>query len=378
MLYFPLRSGASGTRRHAITLALALVAAILALPAPSLAASKKPQRALQSDNAADAVTYGRRDELMNWATEVAERRGLDAVQLQQALAQARLQPAVQRLIAPPPAGSAKNWAAYRARFVEPVRIKAGVEFWRQNEAALAQAQERTGVPASVIVGIIGVETLYARQMGNFRVIDALTTLGFDFPANARRDRSAFFRDELEALFVLAQHQGIDPLSLKGSYAGAIGMPQFMPSSILRYAVDGDADGRIDLHGNPADVIASVAHYLAEFGWQRGMTTHYGVAVPVEVVDRAVLLAPDILPSFSAAQFAERGAVLDAAGLGHVGPLALVELQNGEAAPSYVAGTQNFYAITRYNWSSYYALAVIELGLAVEAVWLKAQGSTGSS
>jgi membrane-bound lytic murein transglycosylase B len=344
----------------------------LALPGPAIAAGKKAQRPLPSDGADDIVLYGRRDELMNWAAEVAERRGLDAAQLQHALAQARLQPAVQRLIAPPPAGNAKNWAAYRARFVEPLRIKAGVEFWRQNEAALAQAQARTGVPASVVVGILGVETIYGRQMGNFRVIDALTTLGFDFPQQARRDRSAFFREELEALFVLAQQQGIDPLSLKGSYAGAIGMPQFMPGSILRYAIDGDADGRIDLQYNPADVIASVAHYLAEFGWQRDMPTHYSVAVPVEVADRAALLAPDILPSFSAAQFAERGAVLDAAGLRHAGPLALVELQNGEAAPSYIAGTQNFYALTRYNWSSYYALAVIELGLAVEAARARAQ------
>ena len=355
-----------------------VVAGLAALPVPLWAATKKPPRAVQADTAPDAVTYGRRDELMRWAAEMAERRGLDAAQVQQSLAQARLLPSVQRLIAPPPAGSAKNWAAYRARFVEPVRIKAGVEFWRANEAALLQAQERTGVPASVIVGIVGVETLYARQMGNFRVIDALATLGFDFPANARRDRSAFFRDELEALFVLAQQQGIDPLTLKGSYAGAMGMPQFMPSSVLKYAVDGDADGRIDLHANPADVIASVANYLAAFGWQRDQPTHFNVAVPVEAADRAALLAPDILPSFSALEFAERGAVLDEAGRAHVGPLALVELQNGEAAPSYVAGTQNFYAITRYNWSSYYALAVIELGRAVSDRAGGAHGSTGSS
>ena len=352
--------------------------AAAALLAPAQAATKKPQRPVQADSAPDAVTYGRRDALMTWAAEMAERRGLDAAQVQQTLAQARLLPSVQRLIAPPPAGSAKNWAAYRARFVEPVRIKAGVEFWRANEALLLQAQERTGVPASVIVGIIGVETLYARHMGNFRVIDALATLGFDFPANARRDRSAFFRDELEALFVLAQQQRIDPLTLKGSYAGALGMPQFMPSSVLKYAVDGDADGHIDLHTNAADVIASVANYLKEFGWQRDLPTHFEVAVPVDASDRAVLLAPDILPSFSAVQFAERGAVLDEAGRAHVGLLALVELQNGEAAPSFVAGTQNFYAITRYNWSSYYALAVIELGRAVQAARVGTHGSTGAS
>ena len=118
--------------------------------------------------------------------------------------------------------------------------------------------------------------------------------------------------------------------------------------------------------NPADVIGSVAHYLAEHGWQRGQLTHYPVKPPVDTADRAALLAPDILPSFTAAQFAERGAVLDAAGAAHPGPLALVDLQNGDAAPSHIAGTANFYAVTRYNWSSYYALAVIELGQAVAA------------
>jgi membrane-bound lytic murein transglycosylase B len=129
-------------------------------------------------------------------------------------------------------------------------------------------------------------------------------------------------------------------------------------------VDLDGDGHIDLQNSPADVVGSVAHYLATFGWQRGLATHFAVAVPVDASDRAALLAPDILPSFSAAQFTERGAVLDAAGRAHPGPLALVELQNGDRAPSYVAGTQNFYTVTRYNWSSYYALAVIELAQAL--------------
>jgi membrane-bound lytic murein transglycosylase B len=274
---------------------------------------------------------------------------------------------VAQLIQPPPSGTAKNWAAYRARFVEPVRIRAGVAFWEENEHWLREAEARFGVPPEIVVGIVGVETLYGRHMGDFRVLDALATLALDFPAEAPRDRSAFFRDELGSFLVLCRSRGLDPLAPTGSYAGASGMPQFMPSSVLRYAVDFDGDGRVDLQGSPADVIGSVANYLAEFGWQRGQPTHYLVGVPVEAADRAVLLAPDILPSFSAAQFAEHGAALEAAGRVHEGPLALVELQNGSAAPSYVAGTGNFYAITRYNWSSYYALAVIELGQAVATV-----------
>jgi membrane-bound lytic murein transglycosylase B len=291
---------------------------------------------------------------------VAEKRGLDAAWVAQTLAGARLLSPVRRLIMPPPAGTAKNWAAYRARFVEPVRIEAGLAWWRAHAEWLQRAEARYGVPPEIVVGIVGVETFYGRVMGRFRVLDALATLAFDFPPG-RRDRSAFFRGELEELLVLARRQGLDPGSLRGSFAGAMGLPQFMPGSINRYAVDFDGDGHIDLHTHAADVIGSVANYLAQFGWQRGMPTHYAVAAPVDVSDRALLLGPDILPSFSAAQMAERGAELSEAGRAHDGPLALVELQNGEAAPSYVAGTQNFYAVTRYNWSSYYAMAVIDLG-----------------
>ena len=157
------------------------------------------------------------------------------------------------------------------------------------------------MPPEIVVGIVGVETIYGRQMGNFRVIDALATLAFDFPAG-RKDRSAFFRDELESWFVLCKSEGIDPLAWKGSYAGAIGMAQFMPSSFNRYAVDFDGDGHVDLHDSAADVIGSVAHYLAEFGWKRGLPTHFDVAAAGrQPRDRAALLAPDIVPTFSAAE-----------------------------------------------------------------------------
>jgi len=221
------------------------------------------------------------------------------------------------------------------------------------------------VPAEIVVGIVGVETIYGQQTGNFRIVDALATLAFDFPPG-RRDRSVFFRDELEAFLVLCRDQGVDPLAWRGSYAGAIGMPQFMPSSIAAHAVDFDGDGHIDLQGNAADVIGSVAHFLAEAGWQRGLATHYGVAAPVATSDRATLLGPDIVPLFSPDEFVELGARLpDAAMALETSKLALIELQNGDAAPTYVAGTSNFYAITRYNWSSYYAMAVIELGEAVK-------------
>ena len=337
----------------------AALTCLAALFSPPATAAKNAAE----DSKPELVTYGRRDDLMQFASELAERRGLDAAWVQAALQRARYIPNVAKFIMPPPAGTAKNWAAYRARFIEPVRIRAGLAFWRANQKWLALAEELYGVPPEIVVGIIGVETIYGRQMGNFRVIDALATLAFDFPAG-RKDRSPFFRDELENFFVLCRSEGIEPLELKGSYAGAIGMPQFMPSSFNKYAVDLDGDGHVDLHNNAADVIGSVAHYLAEFGWQHGVPTRFDVAPPVDSSERALLLGPDILPSFSAQEFVARGARLGDAALAHEGPLALVELQNGDAAPSYVAGTANFYAVTRYNWSSYYALAVIELGEAV--------------
>lgn len=321
---------------------------------------------VRDDSAPDVVTYGQREDVMKFGAELAARRGLDADWVQRQLAQSRYVPNVAKFIMPPPAGTAKNWAAYRSRFVEPVRIRAGLAFWRANEKWLNRAESLYGVPAEVVVGVIGVESIYGQQMGNFRVIDALATLSFDFPPG-RKDRSAFFRDELEQLFVLAHAEAVDPLQLRGSYAGAMGMGQFMPSSWNKYAVDLDGDGHIDMNRSAADVIGSVAHFLSENGWQRGQPTRFQVNVPVAAEDRAVLLGPDILPTFTAAQFAERGAGLEPRGAAYDGKLALVELQNGNAAPTYVAGTGNFYAVTRYNWSSYYALAVLELGEAVAKV-----------
>lgn len=345
-----------------LPLCAALVAGLV--PSPDAHARKRGHApALRSSTGADAIPYAGRAEIERFSAEFAAREGFDETALRQVLAQARYQPAVARLIMPPPAGTAKNWAAYRSRFVEPKRIGAGLAFWRANEKWLDLAQERWGVPPSIVVGIVGVETIYGQQTGGFRVIDALATLAFDFPPG-RRDRSEFFRDELEQFLLLCRRENVDPLQPRGSYAGAIGLPQFMPSSVLRYAIDFDEDGHIDLQSSAADVIGSVAHYLAQFGWQRDLPTHFEVAPPVDVHDRATLLVPDIVPSFTPQEFVDHGAQLPEAALNTDGKLALIELQNGEAAPSYVAGTSNFYAITRYNWSSYYAMAVIELGEAI--------------
>ncbi|HAU58520.1 MAG TPA: lytic murein transglycosylase B, partial [Comamonadaceae bacterium] len=185
-------------------------------------------------------------------------------------------------------------------------------------------------------------------------------------------RTAFFRRELEQFLSLMHRTNTDPFTPRGSFAGAMGWPQFMPSSWVRHAVDFDGDGRVDLFGSPQDAIGSVANYFIGHGWQPGMPTHFEVRLEGTPAQQDELLAPDILPTFSAASMQARGAALGETGARHPGPLALVELQNGNESPSYVAGTENFYAVTRYNWSSYYAMAVIELGNAVKAAREAAQ------
>ena len=301
-----------------------------------------------------------------WAEDAAQRLQLDPIWLKNTLGQAKRLPSVERFVLPPSSPTAKNWAAYRARFIEPTRIQAGARFWQTHRSALERAEREYGVPASVIVGIIGVETLYGQNTCNFRILDALATLTFHFPdAHSRAtSRQAFFQSELEQFLLLTSRSGADPLAIRGSYAGAMGLPQFMPSSWAKFAVDFDGDGRIDLFGSPTDAIGSVANYFKAFDWRPGMPTHSPVGLTPGQTDMDSLMAPDILPTFSVANFVAKGAALDAAALTHPGPLALIELRNGANAPSYVAGTENFYAITRYNWSSYYAMAVIELAEAV--------------
>jgi len=343
-------------------------------PAPAKAKKKEAATAkarrkhkaapvVRDDDAPDSVVYGRREDVLAFAAQVAEDRGLDRAWVERQLAGARYQPSVAKAIMPGAPGMAKNWAAYRARFIEPRRLAAGVQWWQAHAQALDEAQARYGVPPEIVAGIVGVETFYGRMTGNYRVLDALATLAFDFPSG-RSDRSAFYRSELRAFLVWCALEGRDADGVRGSFAGAIGWPQFMPSSLLRYAVDFDHDGHVDLAGGGDDVIGSVAGYLAAFGWQRGLPITFAALPPLDDAARAQLLAPDIVPSFSAAQMVALGVELPDAARAYPGPLALVELRNGDAPPSYLAGTSNFYVVTRYNWSAYYAMAVVDLAAAL--------------
>ncbi|RZL03577.1 MAG: lytic murein transglycosylase B [Rubrivivax sp.] len=307
--------------------------------------------------------YGQRDDARLLAERLAQEFQLDSAWVRAMLSQARYKDNVAKFIMPAPSGTPKNWAVYRSRFIDPVRIKAGVAFWRTHEPDLRRAEARWGVPASIIAGVIGVETIYGRHTGGFRLLDALTTLSLDFP-KGRSDRSAFFQKELGHFLKLCDEQKVDPTTVLGSYAGAVGLPQFMPSSVRNFAVDFDGDGRIDLQRSPVDAIGSVARYLADHGWQKDTPPYFEVTPPFDNDALAKLLAPDIVPSFRVSEMQSLGAALPDTAQTHSGLLALVKLQNGEATPTYIAGTDNFYAVTRYNQSSYYALAVIQLGQAV--------------
>lgn len=270
-----------------------------------------------------------------------------------------------QLVKPAPPGKPKNWQAYRDRFIEPVRINAGVDFWNQNADALARAEAQYGVPAEIIVGIIGVETVYGRNTGRFRVLDVLTTLAFAYPDSPNRmARQAFFRGELENTLLLARKSNIDPFSLVGSFAGAVGLPQFMPGSILNYGVDFDADGKVDLRGSAVDAIGSVANFLVQHGWRASGTT--ASVIPVQVsATRAWegMLGQGLKASYTAEQLAAAG-VTTAAALPADALFGLIDLQNGAEATEYWLATDNFFAITQYNRSYFYAMSVIDLGRAV--------------
>jgi membrane-bound lytic murein transglycosylase B len=297
------------------------------------------------------------------------KHGFDRTELEAIFKKARYVDTTIQLMKPAPSGKPKNWQAYRARFVEPIRIAAGIQFWNEHADALARAETQYGVPAEIIVGILGVETIYGRQAGNFRVLDALTTLAFDYPDTPTRDaRMQFFRGELENTLLFARDSGIDPFTLLGSYAGAIGWPQFMPSSIRQYAVDFDGDGKIDLRASPVDAIGSIANFLALHGWKRGEPIVFPVTVTSPLDETTTpawrgYVGRELAAKFSLDELEKAGVLPDISPPADIS-FGLVDLQNGLEPTEYWLGTANFFAITKYNRSFFYAMSVVELGHAI--------------
>lgn len=318
-------------------------------------------------------TYADSPQAHIFAEEMAA-RGLDAGWVRQALGQAQKLESVRRAFKPLGPGQRKNWQAYRARFIDAARTEAGRQFMQTHAEPLARASNQFGVPVEVIVGILGVETYYGRFTGNYRVVDTLATLAFDYPTETGRDRSPYFREQLAEFFVWCAREQCQPLEVRGSYAGAMGLPQFMPGNIHRYGADFDDDGKIDLN-NPVDAIGSIARFLAKHGWVRDLEPAF--PVDVEAAQMEPLLAPDILPTFTLEQLAAYAAQPLAA-LPEKEKYALVELENGEADSEYILGSRNFYVLTRYNRSSYYAMAVLGLGREVSAGMAANQAAGGEA
>jgi membrane-bound lytic murein transglycosylase B len=297
----------------------------------------------------------KRADVKDFIAHMADTSSFKKRQLRKLLQAAQIQPAIIEAMERP-AEKAKPWFEYRPIFVTERRIREGTDFWVAHRQALDQASIRSGVAPEYVAAILGVETYYGRLTGSYRVLDALATLAFDYPA-----RGNFFRDELEQFLLLTRDLGLDPLAIKGSYAGAMGAPQFMPSNYRRYAVDADADGHINLWTNWADVCASVGNYLKEHGWNSGEPVLSEASV-------TALKAPDLdgrklALSETVGSLHTKGVNFDSS-LPEDAPALLIAADEADGV-HWRVGYNNFYSITRYNHSALYAMAVYELATAVK-------------
>jgi membrane-bound lytic murein transglycosylase B len=334
----------------------------------------QPPQERESNTVQETVPqrYANNADVDSFINDMVARYDFDPAALHAIFSSADYSPTVVKLVTPAPTPAIKNWLVYQSRFLDSIRINAGVKFWHENRATLQRAYEQYGVPAEIIVGIIGVETMYGRYMGNFRVLDALTTLAFDYPNTPNRaEREITFRKNLEDYLVWTRSAQLDPTSVQGSYTGAIGIPQFLPSSIVQYAVDYEGNSHIDLRTSAADAIGSVAHYLSENGWSTGRPVVWKIAHDAGSLGIAQAAAdgrPE--PHWLLSQMLRAGMILDEPGLDTTAeastPVLVIDLPTPGEPTEYMLGLQNFYALTRYNRSFFYALAVYELGEHVKA------------
>jgi membrane-bound lytic murein transglycosylase B len=306
---------------------------------------------------AGAEGYAGREEVQRFVADMVDKHGFDRRELELLFARVRRQTSVLRAMTPPAEAPQRSWQAYRSMFINPQRVEAGRRFREANGVALERASAAYGVPETIILAIIGVETVYGRNTGTYRVAEALATLAFDFPP-----RADYFRSELEQFLLYARDERVDVLGVRGSFAGAIGIPQFMPGSYRRFAVDFDGDGRRDLVSSPADAIGSVANFLREHGWRPGEP----VAVRTQVTGDAYrsLVEAGIKPAYRPAELAAAGVSVPE-DIPADRLCALLELQTPGKPNEYWIGFDNFFVVTRYNRSTFYALSVLELARALE-------------
>lgn len=361
---------------------------------PILQASPAEPIVNQSENVVSATRSEVRSEqnLGQLLAQVAQTQEIPLPALESGFTDVKTIASIRKLVLPPSGTFKKNWLSYRKRFIEPIRLKAGRAFWEQNQAFLTKVEQDTGVPAEIIVSIIGIETIYGRQTGNFRVKDVLSTLAFDYPETPNKaSREQLFKDQLRELILLCWSEAGGSLPAKNStlglnsthfnaclnqnssYAGAIGLPQFMPGSIRQFAVDGDGDGKIDLKQNPKDAIASVANFMRKHGWQPGMPIYF----PVQEtgIGEARLLAdgePQL--KYTIRELIGKGILnkdqgdLQAGGVEPQSKALIVDLpypdKEGNDRVRYIVGLDNFLAIVQYNRSYFYAQSVAEFAEAL--------------